>query len=68
MGKRVKELYIRLLKEGWRAEAEMDGDICEVWVLKDYPSSFWVDGHTSKRFFRLYPRNPYTHKFDESCV
>jgi len=69
MGKRIKDLYIKLLKQGWRAETKMTEDgVCEIWILKDRPGSFYVDGFTESRFFRLYPRNPYTNKFDESSV
>lgn len=66
MNKNIMKMYVWILKEGGRAKVERIKDgVYGISLLKDMPDAFYFGTKTwsDRKFFYLYPRNPYTGEF-----
>ncbi len=64
MNKNLKMMYVWILKQnGWAQVTRSEDGVYGIEISKNVPGNFHVDGHVARRFFYLYPRNPYVGEF-----
>lgn len=65
MNKYIKEMYISILKHGYKAKVERVKDgVYGISLSRVVGSTFYTDQYEDRTFFYLYPRNPYTGEFE----
>jgi len=66
MNKNIKLMYEQILKNVWKAKVvRTENNVYGIEITKDMPGEFYsgTRPYKQRRFFYLYPRNPYSGEF-----